>query len=149
MTLSIFPDINVWLALAYPRHEHHLVARVWYESLRKEEALIFCRQTQTEFLRLLTLRAVMGVDVKSQIEAWRVYDALFDRSSVQFVDEPFGVEEVFRRFTRSQAASPQDWTDSYLAAFAMRASLQLVTFDKALHARVQGSILLGLDEALR
>ena len=143
MTLSIFPDVNVWLALAYPRHEHHPEALAWYESLRKEEAMVFCRQTQTGFLRLLTLRAVMGIDVKSQVEAWRIYDAFFDRSNVRFVEEPHGIEEVFRKRARSQTASPQDWADSYLAAFAVRASMQLVTFDKALHSRVQGSTFLG------
>ena len=142
MTLSIFPDVNVWVALAYSRHVHHPVAVRWFESLGDEDELIFCRHTQMGLLRLLTLPAVMGEEILSQREAWRIYDAFFASPLVRFLTEPRDIESSFRRFARSSIATPQDWADSYLAAFAEHASLRLVTFDKSLSARVPRSRLL-------
>ncbi len=85
----------------------------------------------------------MGEDVKSQIEAWRIYDSMFVGSAIRFLEEPPGLDEPFRQLARSSQATPQDWADSYLAAFAKQASLRLVTFDKALHGRARGSLLLA------
>lgn len=51
-------DQDFWLALVLPPHEHHPVARAWWESLTTERAL-FCRSTQQGFLRLLTTAAVL------------------------------------------------------------------------------------------
>ena len=59
MTSLVFPDINVWLALASSSTctiEH---AKRWYDSL-DDEQLLFCRFTQLGLLRLLTAKAIMG-----------------------------------------------------------------------------------------
>ena len=45
-------------------------------------------------------------------------------------------------FTRSPSASPKDWADSYLAAFAHEIGAKLITFDKALAARSKEAIVL-------
>lgn len=55
---SYFPDINVWLALAYQGHQHHSAAVAWFRSL-KDGNIHFCRVTQLGFLRLLTHPLVM------------------------------------------------------------------------------------------
>ena len=145
MTLSIFPDVNVWVALAYSRHVHHPVALQWFKSVNDEDELIFCRHTQMGLLRLLTRPAVMGEEILSQREAWHIYDAFLASPVVRFMNEPRDIESSFRRFARSAVAGPQDWADSYLAAFAEHASLRLITFDKTLSARVPGSRLLRSD----
>ena len=142
MSLSIFPDINVWVALAYSHHVHHRVARRWYESLAATDELIFCRHTQMGFLRLLTNPAIMGEEAKSQVDAWLTYDAFFVSPSIRFMSEPGGIERRFRQFARSVLPTSQDWADSYLAAFAEQGALTLATFDKKLSARVPGSRLL-------
>jgi uncharacterized protein len=140
MTLSVFPDVNVWLALATPGHIHHKEARRWFEGL-DEADLFFCRFTQIGLLRLLTTASVMGRDVLNQREAWQAYDKFLD-GGVRFLEEPPTLEDRFRQLTRHASSSPKEWADAYLAAFAMADGLVLVTFDKALAAKAKGAILL-------
>jgi len=130
---SYFPDVNVWLALAYRGHQHHPTASAWFERVEAEEA-IFCRFTQLGFLRLLTHPAVMRDEVKTQQEAWKTYDQLAIDARVSFFSEtePERVEAALRALTTSLRFAHQQWQDAYLAAFAMASGLTLVTFDKAL-----------------
>jgi len=46
------PDINVWLALAFPAHVHHLPARAWFGAVPAGRPCHFCRLSQLGFLRL-------------------------------------------------------------------------------------------------
>ncbi len=62
-TTSLFPDINVWVALTYEGHAHHTTAAAWLGTLKPGASLIFCRFTQPGLLRLLTTEAVMGDEV--------------------------------------------------------------------------------------
>jgi hypothetical protein len=140
MTLSVFPDVNVWLALATSGHIHHKNAKLWFESLDQAD-LLFCRFTQIALLRLLTTAAVMGRDVLTQREAWQAYEK-FLAGGVRFLEEPPTLEDHFRRLTRHTSSSPKEWADAYLTAFAIGAGLRLTTFDKALAAKAKGSILL-------
>ncbi|HUJ29905.1 MAG TPA: TA system VapC family ribonuclease toxin [Candidatus Acidoferrum sp.] len=142
--LFLFPDINVWVALTYDAHIHHVVARKWFDGLPPTARLFFCRFTQLGLLRLLSAAAVMGTQqVKSQQEAWRAYDRWLEDERVEFLDEPPGVEAQFRSLTRSVQASPKEWADSYLAAFAQASRLTIVTFDRAFQAKAKDLILLG------
>jgi hypothetical protein len=140
MTSLVFPDINVWLALASSIHVHHMQAKRWYESLGDEE-LIFCRFTQLGLLRLLTTTAVMGTEVLTQQQAWHVYDAFLKNGGAQFLHEPRTLDNSFRRLSRHPSASPKDWAESYLAAFALETGAKLITFDQALATTVKGSIV--------
>lgn len=142
--LFLFPDINVWVALSYDRHVHHLTARQWFDALAPMARLFFCRLTQLGLLRLLSSPAVMGADsARSQLEAWKAYDIWLQDERIDFLEEPSGLEAQFRAFTRSPHASPKDWADSYLLAFASAADLRLVSFDHAL--RLKGTNLLLLQ----
>jgi|SRR5580704_4355679 toxin-antitoxin system PIN domain toxin len=140
MTSLVFPDINVWLALASSIHIHHKQAKSWYESLGDEE-LVFCRFTQLGLLRLLTTAAVMGTEVLTQQQAWHIYDGFLKNGGAQFLHEPRSLEDSFRRLSRHSSASPKDWADSYLAAFALETGAKLITFDKALAAKAKGSVI--------
>jgi toxin-antitoxin system PIN domain toxin len=130
---SYFPDVNVWLALAYRGHQHHPAAAAWFERLKAEEA-VFCRFTQLGFLRLLTHPTVMRDEVKTQQEAWKAYDQLASDARVSFYSEtePERVEAALRALTASSRFAHQQWPDAYVAAFATAAGLTLVTFDRAL-----------------
>jgi hypothetical protein len=140
MTLSVFPDVNVWLALATPGHIHHKDAKRWFDGLDIPD-LFFCRFTQIGLLRLLTTSAVMGRDVLNQREAWQAYDKFLD-GGIHFLEEPPTLEDHFRRLTRHASSSPKEWADAYLTAFAVGSGLRLTTFDKALAAKARDSILL-------
>jgi uncharacterized protein len=121
------PDVNVWIALASDRHEHHAVARQWFESLT--QVACFCRVTQMALLRLLTNPKVMGEDALSPIESWAVYADLRTDERVRFIAEPDNIEETWISLMNTLKASGSVWTDAYLVAFAQEARLRLLTFD--------------------
>lgn len=133
MKSSLFPDVNVWLALTHARHAHHVRARDWFDSLTGE-TMFFCRFTQISLLRLLTSGAVMGTDVMSQRAAWQAYRRWFDDERIDFHREPESGEfdRLFQELSSRPHASPKLWADAYLAAFARTAGLTIVTFDRAL-----------------
>ncbi len=140
---SYFPDVNVWIALAYEGHQHHNSATTWFVALNRA-AIYFCRFTQLGLLRLLTHPRVMGEDVRNQAEAWQVYDAFLqdERVSFQTEVEPQQIESAFHRLTSSSRSFPQQWPDAYLAAFAQVAGFTLVTFDRGLRRMAGGNTLL-------
>lgn len=140
---SFFPDVNVWLALAYEGHQHHLSASAWFDALNRETAY-FCRFTQLGFLRLLTYPSVMREDVRSQAEAWRAYDLLLrdERVSFQLEEDPGQLESTLRKLTTNSRSSSRQWPDAYLAAFALTAELTLVTFDRGLNQLAPSGALL-------
>jgi uncharacterized protein len=134
--------VNVWLAFVYERHVHHRQAFAWFASLRDEDRACLSRFTQISLLRLLTTETLMRHEAMSQKQAWSVYDNLLKDGRVAFVDEPAHIDRAFRALTQSMYPSPKLWADAYIAAFAKTASMTLVTFDRALKARVTDAILL-------
>jgi toxin-antitoxin system PIN domain toxin len=142
-TTSLFPDINVWVALSYEGHVHHLIAADWFSTLPPDTGFAFCRFTQLGFLRLLTAEAVMRDEVMTQPKAWDAYDRWMRDPHVAFMDEPQGIDILFRALTRLRQPATKDWADSYLAAFATAGQLTLVTFDRGLQSKATASILLS------
>ena len=142
-TSSVFPDINVWVALTWDGHEHYAAAHRWFAGLNESVSLFFCRFTQLGLLRLLSTEAVMGRDdVLNQPAAWEAYDRWRADDQVGFLDEPADLDAQFRALTRLRHPAPKDWADSYLAAFAAVSRLTVVTFDSALQRKSSGAVLL-------
>ena len=142
-TTSLFPDINVWVALTYEGHVHHAIAAEWFRTLPPDATLVFCRFTQIGLLRLLTANAVMGDEVMTQPQAWAAYDRWLDDPRVTFVDEPAELETRFRTLTRRRQPATKDWADSFLAAFATVGHMTLATFDRGLGNKAPSAVLLG------
>jgi len=63
-------DVNVWLAAAWARHEHHPAAKRWMDG--EDDELAFCRVTQMALLRLITNPSVMQRDSLSRVVYWVV-----------------------------------------------------------------------------
>ena len=124
------PDINVWLALTFDSHFHHLAAKSWFDGLPSDAVCFFCRLTQQGFLRLASSRSAFGKHAVTLPDAWWKYDTFLSDSRVAFAEEPTDLEIHWRNFTQSQSYSPQVWNDAYLAAFAQAGKLEMVTFDK-------------------
>jgi len=139
----LFPDVNVWLALVHEIHPHHKAATEWSKSLSSDAVAYFCRFTQLGLLRLLTNENAMREDVLTQQQAWEAFDALVADPRNRMIGEPAAIDPAFRQQTGSQQAATKQWADGYLAAFAETAGIQLVTFDRALAAKVKGAVLLG------
>ena len=114
----------------------------WDESLDPQTILSFCRFTQLGLLRLLTNPSAMGADALTQSKAWAVYDAFLHTSRARLIEEPRGIESIFRQYTNRNEVSTKQWADGYLSAFALAASMPIVTFDKALAGKMKGAVLL-------
>lgn len=125
-------DHHVWLAMVLPSHQHHAVARNWWDQIGTERGF-FCRSTQQEFLRLLTTPAILkpyGLSARTQDQAWKIYHQLMSDPCAGFLVEPEGVEDLWEKLSSGESASPKQWMDAYLAALAIKSGCALVTFDQ-------------------
>lgn len=143
MNSQLLPDVNVWVAMHHQIHSHHQIVLEWFNALATECALVFCRQTQMGFFRLLTTDSVMGDEVLSQRQCWTLYHQWISGGKAKLRPEPEGAGQSFEQRTSKDAVSPKEWMDAYLAAFAEAGNLTLVTMDRALAAKAKGAVLLG------
>ena len=137
-TTYYLPDLNVWLALSWAGHIHSSEAWTWF-SRQEEERFFYCRFTQLGLLRLLTTAAVMGTDVLTVGEAWKVYDRWVEDSRIGIRQEEFELDVALRAATRpfSRLSSPKALGDCYLLAFSQSIQATLVTFDRGLASACQ------------
>lgn len=126
-------DVNVWLAAAWARHQHHSLVKAWIDQ--EADELGFCRVTQMALLRLVTNPAVTGRDVLSRRQAWDLVEELMSDARVRFLSEPAGLVPLWVTFSKRDDRNHLLWTDDYLAAFAQAVGAELVTMDRACHAR--------------
>jgi uncharacterized protein len=112
---------------------HSDAAWTWF-SRQENNRFVFCRFTQIGLLRLLATSAVMGKDVRTIGEAWKVYDRWLEDSRVGIRQETFDLDAAFRAATRpvSRQSSPKALGDCYLLAVSQVTDATLVTFDRAL-----------------
>jgi len=127
------PDLNVWLALSWANHMHSDAAWAGF-SRQEDNRFLFCRFTQLGLLRLLTTSAVMGKDVQTIGQAWKVYDRWLEDSRVEIRPEALEFDAALRAATRSfsRLSSPKALGDCYLLAVSHVAEATLVTFDRGL-----------------
>ena len=81
-------------------------------------------------LRLVTNRHLMGADVLTQSEAWRVYRRLAGDGRIQFLSEPLAIEAAWYELTAGRQPATHVWTDAYLQAFGRLTDAQVVSFDR-------------------
>jgi toxin-antitoxin system PIN domain toxin len=145
----ILCDSNVWLALALSKHSHHNAARGWLETVEAPASVLLCRATQQTFLRLLTNSTVLGAYGNPPLtnrQAWSAYEALLKDDRIAFrVDEPPGLEPLWKELGVRAMASPKLWMDAYLAAFALAGQYRMVTTDAAFR-QFRGLDLLVLEQ---
>ncbi|HEY3319176.1 MAG TPA: TA system VapC family ribonuclease toxin [Planctomycetota bacterium] len=135
------PDVNLWLALTSDSHAHHARALAWFDAVPARNSA-FCRVTQHSLLRLLTNPKVMGADVLDNKQAWSIYDTTCSDERVLFLTEPSDVDVVWRRLTSVSEPRTLQWTDAYLAAFALTTGLRVVTFDRGFREYPDVNVLL-------
>lgn len=129
----ILVDVGVWLAAIWGRHVHHRAAMQWFDD--QSDDLLLCRVTQMSVLRLISNPAIMGKDVVTRSQAWRVLDLFWTDDRVLWADEPNDLEAVFRAISARNDRSHKLWTDDYLASFAQASGAVLATLDTKLKAR--------------
>ena len=83
-------DVNVWLATVWAGHQHHQVAKKWFDQ--EEDDLAFCRVTQMALLRMLTNKAITGLEALSRRGAWELFGNLVGAHSLSYrASRPGGV----------------------------------------------------------
>lgn len=127
--MTYLPDVNVWIALTSNRHVHHARVAEWLRAI-EDDQIAFCRISELGFLRLLTNNHVMGTDVLSPVQAWRVYAEWRFDDRVIFLPEGGGFSEQWRVLGAHISGGPNAWTDAYLAAFAVDANATIITLDR-------------------
>ena len=92
------PDLNVWLALTDPDHQHHERAQRYWEAEAAPQ-LACCRITMLGLLRLLTHSKVMHGSPFTPEEAWLAYSSFLALPEVAFLSENPRLERQFVAWT--------------------------------------------------
>ena len=129
---SLF-DSNVWVAATFPAHPHHLRATQALLYTTSSEPAVFCRATEQSFLRLASTPALLRAfraQGQTNRDALTALQVLLALPNVVQREEAPGTAPLWHRLSSRDAASPKVWMDAYLAAFAIRAGLRLVSLDR-------------------
>ena len=135
------PDVNVSLALASGRHIHSQTCADWLNSIISAE-IAFCRVAQMGLLRLLTNESVMGKDVLSSRAAGRTYRTMIQDERISFHQEPFDLEDEWRKSTSKDVPIPKICIDAYLASFAKLTDMRLVSLDRGVLSLASDALVL-------
>lgn len=127
--MKFLADVNVVFPLLLSRHQQRRAALQWFDSTAAGEVAL-CRLARLGALRLLCTMQVMGPDVLRPKAAMQALEALEADERIVLLHEPDGLDAVLKKLVGSCAATPNLWTDAYLAAFARVAGLKLVSFDR-------------------
>ena len=125
-------DSGVWVAITFSSHPAHDMALSALAEASVDRPACFCRAAQQSFLRLITtptILAAYGATAMTNSDAVRVHDELRALANVAYRPEPSDIESSWPKLAARPTASPKLWMDAYLAAFAMKADLTLVTTD--------------------
>lgn len=128
-TTADLPDLNVWLALAWPEHSHHQHAVRYWEQQAAAQVL-FCTVTALGLVRLVCQPKLMGTTVKNAAEASALLEALCQQPGVQLAAPEHDGWEVFHQLLRSAELPARLCTDAHLAALAITNGWRLVSFDR-------------------
>jgi len=124
-------DVNLLLALLWPRHENHHTAQAWFAK-SGHRAWATNPLVQLGALRLLTNPAV----TQGTVGATTALDALSDATSHPghefwpLGSEPFGILKTLAPTIQGH----QQWTDALLLSQAAHREGVLVTFDTGVKA---------------
>lgn len=141
--MKFLADVNVIFPLLVSRHQHREKALEWFDSAQAGDVAL-CRLARLGALRLLCSPAVMGPDVVQPEAAIVAMGMLEGDERVVLLHEPDNVDAALADLVATQRATPNLWTDAYLASFATVAGLKLVTFDRGF-SKFRGLNFLLLD----
>ena len=126
-------DANLWVALAFAAHPHHAIASRHLKARDSSQPAAFCRVTQQAFFRLVSTPLIQRTYASRTITnatAWSKCQDLLALPQILWLDEPEGFEVLWHQLAAIPSASSQLWMDAYLAAFAIRHEVELVTLDR-------------------
>lgn len=122
-------DVNVLLALLVRQHDHHRLARKWFDTLEAGEAGL-CRVVHLALIRLLGNRTIMGDDAISASAAWLLVEELLVDERMEFLAEPSNLDAVMPTLLNYPIPTGKLIADAYLAAFAICEARRLATLGR-------------------
>ena len=122
-------DVNVLVALSWPEHIQHAIARRWF-ARHRATGWATCPLAQAGFVRIVSNPAFSSrsVSVQQAIEA--LIDSLRDDAH-QFWPDSISLLDAMRMLT-APINGHQQITDAYLVALAMRRKGKLATLDRGI-----------------
>jgi toxin-antitoxin system PIN domain toxin len=138
-------DVNMLVALSDPEHIHHSRAFAWWNE-HQDEGWASCPLTQNGFVRVIS-----GAGYK---KPRRLADALAQLSGlVALPSHVFWLDDLSLAdpavFDHGHLLGPNQITDAYLLALAVKNGGRLVTFDRSVAlravrgAQAQHGVMLG------
>lgn len=121
-------DASVWLPLSAPDHVHYPRARRYWDEEAADE-LAFCRVTALSLLRHLTNPRILAEAALDGGAAWRALRTWLTLPQIVLLGEPAGLDELLAQWAEQLNLRGGQWTDAYLAAFAVASGCRLVAFD--------------------
>jgi uncharacterized protein len=122
-------DSNVFVALTVRQHPAHETTREWLQSLVTGDTLGLCRMSEMSFLRLLTQKIAESYKPLKNEEAIEKLSQWKKLTFVEVCAEPGDIEADWLRIAGIGQPAPKRWMDAYLATFAIRSGMRLVTLD--------------------
>lgn len=131
MTGAVLLDVNVLVAIAWPNHVHHELARAWLLEHRPA-AWATCPVTESGFVRISSNGRAIPAAV-SPGEAVELLVRLRRQPGHVFWEDAVSLAET-AEVPRTRLISYTQVTDAHLLALARQRGGRLVTFDRRLAA---------------
>ena len=128
--MTCIADANVLFPLLVDRHAANASAWRWWEQ-QSDGSVGLCLLMHLAVLRLLTNRTAMNGAPIAPAAALKAWKQLADDPRCFSVDaEPVSHEARFVQLVSGREATPNLWTDAWLAALAQSLDYELATFDR-------------------
>ena len=128
--MTCIADASVLFPLLVQGHAAHETAMQWWQK-QADGTVGTCQLTRLAVLRLLSNRVAMNGDPVKPKEALAAWQQLADDPRSMHVDlEPATHEHRFVALVAGREATPNLWTDAWLAALALSRDYELTTFDR-------------------
>ena len=121
-------DVNFLLALAWPNHVHHGLAREWFKN-HQSEGWATSPITQLGFVRISSNPA-FSKDAVSFVEAHSQMTAMMSRPNHHFWQDDLSCSN--ERFSELHIMGHRQVTDAYLLTLAIHHEGRLVTLDQGI-----------------
>ena len=132
--MTTLADVNVVFSILVEQHPHHAAAWKWWKS-RDEASVGLCLPVRLGFLRLVSNATVMKGNPIFPGEALEAWDIFSSDPRTVWLEVPDNAHELhFRRLIKGRRASPNLWTDAWLAALSESLAIGLTSFDAGFHS---------------
>lgn len=127
--MVVLLDVNVLIALAWPNHIHHRVARDWF-ARNAAAGWATCSVTQAGFIRVSANRKVTP-EAKSPADARQLLRQMVALRGHQFWSDDIALADS-ELIDDSRVLGYRQVSDAHLLALAIRHSGRLATLDRGI-----------------